>query len=207
MGEVREYTREQPLIRAAEPGDEAFLIIKGCVKVLADTAEGRPVLLAVRMAGDMVGELAVLYGQPRTASVRAADRVVARMIKAAELLPYLSHHPAAYAALNENIAARFREAVRHRAEVNNGAQVIVRLARALCKFDDFYGVPVRDGRLISAPLGQADFASFIGATEQSVRKALAMLDRDGLVQRKYRETTITDPAGLRDLAGLPRAAA
>lgn len=202
MGEEREYAREEALIRAEEPGDEVFVVIRGCVKVLADTAEGKRVLLAVRMAGDLVGELSVLFGQPRSAAARAADRVTARVIKSPDLLPYLAEHPLANAAVNENIAARFREAIRHRTEVNNGVLVIVRLARVLCKLDEYYGKSASGGRLIAAPLSQSDFASLIGATEQSVRRELAVLDRDGLVRREYRKTTIADPERLRELANL-----
>jgi CRP-like cAMP-binding protein len=202
LGTARRFTRDQSLTRIGEPGHDAFLITSGCVKILADSAEGRQILLAVRMAGDLVGELAVLDGQPRSATVKAAEPVSARAISGADLVGYLAAHPVAANAVRDTIAARLREAAAHRIEVNNSAPVLRRLARALCVLGDQYGVPVPGGVLIGAPLSQADMSSLIATTEQSVRKALSRLRSDGLVRWDYRKTIITDLGGLRKVAGI-----
>src|SRR5579863_1725465 len=68
LGTVRRFTRHEHLTRIGEPGREVFVIISGCVKIFADSVEGRPILLAVRLAGDIIGELAALDGRPRTAT-------------------------------------------------------------------------------------------------------------------------------------------
>jgi CRP/FNR family transcriptional regulator, cyclic AMP receptor protein len=202
LGTVRCFTRDQHLTWIGESGRETFLIMSGCVKVFADSVEGRPILLALRMAGDLVGELSVLDGQPRSATAKAAEPVVARLIDGAELVDYLAAHPVVANAVRDTIAARLREAATHRIEVNNSAPVLRRLARALCILGDQYGVPAPDGVLIAAPLSQADMSSLIGTTEQSVRRALAALRADGLVRWDYRKTIITDPGGLRAVAGI-----
>jgi len=200
LGNVRRYARNQPLTRVGEQGHEAYLITDGCVKVYGDSADGRQVLLAVRMAGDLVGELAVLDGQPRSAAARAAGPVTVRAIGAAELAAYLAARPAAANAIRDSIAARLRESVQQRIEVNSGAPVIRRLARALCILGEQHGVAVADGVLIAAPLTQADLGSLIVTTEQSIRRALRWLRAAGLVRWEYRRTVITDPAGLREAA-------
>ena len=104
--------------------------------------------------------------------------------------------------------ARLREATQKRIQVNNAAPVPRRLAWALCLLGERYGVPVADGVLIDAPLSQADIASLISTTEQSVRKALAGLRDEGVVRRTYRRTVITDLERLQEIASsAPRARA
>jgi CRP/FNR family cyclic AMP-dependent transcriptional regulator len=154
------------------------------------------------MVGDLVGELAALDGQPRSATAKAADAVSARKISATDLNGYLDAHRVAATAMRDTIAARLRESVTQRIEVNNAAPVIRRLARALCLLSDQYGVVVPDGVLITAPLSQADLSSLIATTEQSVRRALSALRGDGLVRWEYRRTIITDPGRLHELAGI-----
>lgn len=202
LGTIRRFTRDQRLTRIGEPGNDAFVITSGCVKIWADSSEGRQILLAIRMAGDLVGELAVLDGQPRSATAKAADLVITRAISGPDLVGHLAAHPVAANAVRDTIAARLREAAAHRIEVNNSAPVLRRLARALCILGDQYGVPVPEGVLIGAPLSQADMGSLIATTEQSVRRALSALRSGGLVRWDYRKTIITDLDGLRKMAGL-----
>jgi CRP/FNR family cyclic AMP-dependent transcriptional regulator len=200
LGTERRFARDEILFRIGEPGTEAFLIVRGCVKIFADSVDGRLVLLSIRMPGELVGELAPLDGQLRSATGRAAGPVTARAIGAKVLNGYLAAHPAANRAVRDRIAARLREAAQERIQVINAAPVPRRLAWALCLLSERYGVPVPDGVLVDVPLSQADIASLLATTEQSVRKALAGLRAEGVVRWTYRKTVITDPGKLRDIA-------
>ena len=101
--------------------------------------------------------------------------------------------------------ARLREATQKRIQVNNAAPVPRRLAWALCLLGERYGVPVADGLLIDVPLSQADIASLISTSEQSVRKALSGLRDEGVVRWTYRKTVITDLERLQQIAESARA--
>jgi CRP/FNR family cyclic AMP-dependent transcriptional regulator len=175
--------------------------MRGYVKIFADSVDGRLVLLSVRMPGDLVGELAALDGQLRSATGRAAGPVIARAIGATALNAYLAAHPAAGRAVRDRIAVRLREATQERIQVNNAAPVPRRLAWALCLLGERYGVPVPDGVLVDVPLSQADIASLIATSEQSVRKALSGLRAEGVVRWTYRKTVITDLGRLQEIAG------
>lgn len=74
--ERRRFRPGDYLVREGEPGACAFIVIEGDAEILIDTPRGP---MAVSKAGqhDMVGEIAVLCGGPRTASVRALTPVVA----------------------------------------------------------------------------------------------------------------------------------
>ena len=70
-----------PILREAEPGDLFFVLVRGEVKVFVDSPDGREVVLTHLQAGDFFGEMALLEGEPRSASVTAlteSELVVAR---------------------------------------------------------------------------------------------------------------------------------
>lgn len=186
-------------MRLGEPGHEAFLIIEGCTKIVGDNPEGHPALLAVRMAGDMVGELSLLDGQPRSATVQAASLTRVQVISGTDLRGFIARHPATGSALQASVTAKLREAIRDRIDLN-GAPVMLRLARVIWKLGNACGTPVPEGILISAPLSQADLGSLVGTTEQSIRRTLSTLRDLGLVRSRYREFVITDMGRLREMA-------
>jgi CRP/FNR family cyclic AMP-dependent transcriptional regulator len=201
MGSSRTYARGDILMGIGQLGTDVYLITRGCVKVIGDTFEGSQALLAVRMAGDLVGEIAFLDRKPRSATVSAAGLVTARVIPAASLHEHMSASPTTAAAVQAAVTAKLRETVRDRIDFNNGAPVATRLARAIYKLATVYGLEVPEGVLITAPLSQADLCSLIGTTEQSVRRSLAAFRDDGLVQVHYRRLIITDVGRLEKMAG------
>jgi CRP/FNR family transcriptional regulator, cyclic AMP receptor protein len=146
----------------------------------------------------LVGELSVLDGEPRSASIQAATPLRTRVISAAELRQFVAIRPSAAAALQNSVASKLREAIRDRIELN-GAPVILRLARVIWKLGQTCGVETQDGVLISA-FSQADLGALAGTTEQSVRRALTTLRREGLVRSDYRKLLITDMRRLREMA-------
>jgi CRP/FNR family transcriptional regulator, cyclic AMP receptor protein len=202
LGREARFPRGRPLARIGARGDDAFLITSGFVKVLADSAEGRTILLAVRMPGDLVGELAVLDGGSRTASVQAASLVTATVISAAALAGHMAARPAVATAVRDTISARLREAIDYRIEMDNAAPVRRRLARGLCLLAERCGTPAPDGTVIAAPLSQADLSCLISTTEQSLRRSLAALREEKLLRWEYRKAIITDLERLREVAGI-----
>jgi CRP/FNR family cyclic AMP-dependent transcriptional regulator len=150
------------------------------------------------MAGDMVGELSVLDGEPRSATVQAATVMRVRSVAAAQLREFAKSRPAVGAALQRSVTAKLREAIRDRIELN-GVPVVTRLARVIWKLGCTCGAEAPDGVVISA-LSQADLAALAGTTEQSVRRALAALRKEGLVRSEYRRIVVTDMDRLRLLA-------
>src|SRR5438067_6129349 len=70
-GERRAFGRGQQLMRAGEPGHHVMVILSGSVAAISPPSASGPVVLAVRGAGDLIGELAALDNQPRSATVTA----------------------------------------------------------------------------------------------------------------------------------------
>lgn len=113
LGTRRVYSHNEALMIEGEPGDRVVVLLTGWVKVVAATEDGGEALLAIRQPGELVGELAVLDGEPRSAGVLAVRTSTTREIGAAAFLDYLADRPAAALALQRSVTRKLRLATRY----------------------------------------------------------------------------------------------
>ena len=90
---VRSYRPKATIVREGEPGDSLFLIVDGSVEVISTDPQGHPVSLASLSRGDFFGEVAVLTGKPRTATVVATTEVAVIEISKETLADISARHP------------------------------------------------------------------------------------------------------------------
>ncbi len=182
------------LLRSVRPG------LPACAKVTAILDNGVEVLLGVRVSGDLVGEMAVLRGVGRSATVTACTSMLTFRIPAAAFLAYLNNHPESWSVLASMIAQRLDWANRRRLDFA-AFEVPVRLARVLVELAARHGFTVADGMDLGVQLSQPELGRLIGAKEAAVGKAVRLLKENGLLKTRYRQVIITDPRGLRAFAG------
>jgi flavin reductase (DIM6/NTAB) family NADH-FMN oxidoreductase RutF len=103
VGVERVYDEGDAIMRIGEPGEAMVLVVEGIATI---ERGGRKMPVA---PGDLVGEIAVLDGGPRTATVVADSRVRALEIGRDELMRVLEADPKAATALIAVLASRFRE--------------------------------------------------------------------------------------------------
>jgi CRP-like cAMP-binding protein len=200
LGTRRRHDRGDALINEGDRHTDAYLLLSGCVKVVSRAGDGQATLLAIRVPGDLVGELAALDGQPRSATVIAAVDTVSRVIDSATLMAFLGTRPAVGGTVYRSLAAKLRESVQFRVDLS-GAPVLVRLARVLYHLALGYGRPTSDGMLVDVPLTQDELAALAGARgPKSIQRTLAQMRHSGLVRTGYRSIVIQDLDQLRDLA-------
>jgi len=198
LGHQRWFTTGETLIHEGQADRSVFLLLSGRVKVVSTDTAGHPVLLAVRLEGDVVGELAALDEEPRSATVVAASRVAARLIGPSAFRAHLAADVEAAAAVHRSVVGKLREATRIRSDLGS-ATVVARLATILVQLGERHGVEVSQGRLLDLQLSQADLAALIGAGEKSVHRALALLRERGFVLTGGQRQLL-----LRNLDGLAR---
>ena len=199
LGSRRAYQPGAALIHEGSPDVDTFVLLDGCCKVVVNTVDGRAVLLSVRIAGELVGELAALDDKPRSASVIAGTRVVARVVNQQAFRRFMDDRPQAARAIHTAVYDEFRRSTRHRVYLS-GAPTAVRLALVLDYFVAAYGQPCADGIRIAVPLSQPELASLIGVSEPSLHRALTDLRTRNVVLTRYRRLIVSDPAALRALA-------
>ncbi|MEV4176169.1 Crp/Fnr family transcriptional regulator [Nonomuraea sp. NPDC049709] len=156
------------LLRQGDPGTHVMALRAGSVMITVRAEHGERTLISVRAAGELLGDLAVLDGQPRTATVIAAEACRVHAIPAPEFLQFVDKHELHGALLRQSIG-RLREAERINIELAT-APVAVRLACALVRL-----AAMSDTRSRSTPhiiLTQEELAQLIGASRNAVGSAL-----------------------------------
>ncbi|MEQ0565594.1 Crp/Fnr family transcriptional regulator [Amycolatopsis sp. NEAU-NG30] len=199
LGTAREFAPETVLLREGDTSTHVLLLLDGCVKITATTPEGQLALLAIRVGGDLVGELAAMDGQPRIATVTTAGHVRARTIGQAEFRRCLAATPEIGLAVSSSVGAKLRWATRRRVDFGS-REVKVRLARVLLELAASYGIAAGRHIELGVALTQPELAALVGAAEPTVHRALAVLRRENIVETGYRRLCVRDRARLAAVA-------
>lgn len=195
----RRYRKGNVIFVQGEPGERCFVISSGTVKISAYHPDGREAVLAVLGPGDVLGELALFEQAPRSADASALEDSVLLSLDAKNLNEAILAYPQIAVALLSVLGTRLRQS-------NEAFQDIAffdvpgRVARRLADLADAHGVEAAEGTLIDISLSQESLAQMVGATRESVNKALALLKRRGLVARTGRRYVVSDVRRLRDRA-------
>lgn len=199
-GSVRHYPPETVIVREQDHTDFAVVLLDGCVKVTSNARGGYQAILALRDAGDLVGELAGLDGGRRSATVSALTRVEALIVAADTFQRFLRSCPEAAEIMHRTVSNRLREADRYRAAA--GAEPVPqRLAVLLLELGRRYGARRLDGALlIELPLSQADLAGLVLTSQRTLGRVLEQWRCRDWVVTGRRSVLITRPSALQDLA-------
>jgi len=187
---VRRFTKGEILMRQGEPGSYVFILAAGRVKVVRVDVDGNELLLAVRGVADIVGELAVLGGEMRSATVTALVPCLTYVLSAAAFLRIIRERRVEQILLCYLIA-RQRESDDARAELA-GLNALQRVGRVMLRFASVAG-----GEQPDLGLSQQELAAAAGLSRASVAAALATLRQCGLVATRRRSLVIRDLAKLR----------
>ncbi|MFD0684728.1 Crp/Fnr family transcriptional regulator [Actinomadura fibrosa] len=207
LGQLRSFPAQHTLVRQGDPGGSVWLLLDALVKVSARVENGSQALLALRVGGDLVGEMAVLDGAPRSATVTGCGRMTVSQIRGAAFVRFLQEHPPAAMALSQMAVERLRWSNQRRLDFA-GYETSRCLARVLLALAERHGRPVARGLDLGVPITQAELGGLIGAKENTVHRALRELTDLGLVGTPgRRRVIIEDPARLAAYADLTPAAA
>ncbi|GAA4232670.1 Crp/Fnr family transcriptional regulator [Actinomadura meridiana] len=200
LGRTRTLRPGEPLMHQGEPGTAVFVLIDGRVDVTRVVENGSLSLLSIRHAGDLVGEMAVLNQEARSATVTALDRCVVSIIPARDFLRCLAELPEVLFALNRMTGDRLTQANTYRADAA-GYDVDARLARALLY--QARRSPDRENGRPVVKLRQRQLAMLIGAQEGTVQKALKGPAMRELVECGRGWVVLRDVPALARLADMP----
>jgi CRP-like cAMP-binding protein len=188
------------IIRAGSAGDEAVLVLKGRVRVVAYGADRREVVIALRTPGELIGEMSALGAGRRTATAVAVDEVEAGFLRASDLLEFLREHPDAGLVMIRMLVRRLAETTRDVVDLATQDSV-GRLAKRLVDLSSEHGIAAQRGTQIELALTQDELARWTGATRETVSRALRLMRQLGWVATDRKTITVLDPAALRERCG------
>lgn len=195
----REFKQGESIFAQGDPGQVLYLIESGQVRIFVHGSEGHERPVVFYGSGDIFGELAVIDGLPRSASAEATENTVVYTLSRDLFREHMRRAP--QLALNFMKALSVR--VRHTTDqVGNLALLDVpsRLARKLLELAQNHGQAEAEGVRVNLTLTQSELASMIGATRESINKALGNFKRQGLIRMEQGHIIIVDPDLLREIS-------
>jgi CRP-like cAMP-binding protein len=200
LGTRAVFPDQHVLIRQGGEDDHVILLTKGLTKVVIAAENGCEVLLAIRSGGDLVGEMASLEGENRSATVVSCVKTSARLIPAGVFIAFLSKHPHAHRELTRMLSRRLRFANDQRVAFT-ALPALARIARILVEVVQTYGHCGEGGECdLGLRLSRFEVASFAAVSLSSAEKSLRRLQESGVITRRSRSLVIGDMPGLRGFA-------
>ncbi|MQA83069.1 MAG: cyclic nucleotide-binding domain-containing protein [Streptosporangiales bacterium] len=190
MRDVR-LTRGQTLFAEGDDGDRLYVVLDGKIKLTRTAPDGRENLLSVLGPGEMFGELSLFDPRPRTASAIAVTECRLAAVAHDELRPWLDKSPQVAVTLLGALARRLRRANDVMADLVF-TDVPGRVAKALLDLAERFGKQTDDGLHVHHDLTQEELAQLVGASRETVNKALADFAGRGWIRIEARAVVILD---------------
>lgn len=179
--------------------DRALLLLEGALRVGATSPEGRSVTFRVVHPVELVGEIGVLDGGPRTADVEALAPCRLLVLQGAAMRQAMATHAEAGAVFVRLLCQRLRD-------TSMGMEGIAtlrlpeRIAATLLRLARTQGVATEGGAVLLPPkVNQAELAAMVAATREAVNRQIAAWRDDGLVEARGGRLKLLRPADLEAL--------
>jgi CRP-like cAMP-binding protein len=172
LGHTRHLGTGELLFHKGDPGDALFGVRRGQIRIETGASDGSRLTLNFRGSGDLLGEVAVLDGQCRTADATAGEPTELFVLRREDLLSHLEREPKVAIKIIQLLCQRIRWQ-RERMQESVLQPLPVRLARRLCALASDFGSEVH--------ISQEQLGLFVGAARESVNRQLQLWRKDGIL--------------------------
>ena len=195
------YPGRAAVVTQGEPARALFAILHGRLKVVSCGPDGRDTVLGIMSEGEVFGEVALIDGGTRSATVTAIETCELLVVDREQFLKLLEESPPLAVKLLVVLARRLRR-LSQRSEDAAFLDVPSRLARSLLDLASRFGEkrPSSKDICIQLRLSQQELGELVGATRESVNKHLSDWTRQGFLRLQSGRMIISDIESLRGLA-------
>lgn len=189
------FGRGEVIFSEGEPGDRLYILTAGKVKLGRTSVDGRENLLQIMGPSDMFGELSTFDPGPRTSTATTVTAVSAVTMDRPALRQWISTRPEIAEQLLRVLARRLRR-------TNNMVAGLIftdvpgRVARALLHLAQHFGSQQGGLLRLTHDLTQQEIAQYVGASRETVNKALADFTHRGWLRLEDKSVLILDPQRL-----------
>lgn len=184
----------QPLLLRAQDRGEVFFLVQGLVRVTTYAVNGRQVTFRDLGAGEVLGDIAALDGQPRSADVLTLEDSVVAVLERTDFLALLRAEPELALRVMQRLATLVRELSERVIELSTQG-VQSRLHAELLRLARLAGVTDNQARLAPAPR-HLELAARVSTNREQITRELNALVRAGLLQKQSGALVLTDVAQL-----------
>ncbi|MYM30245.1 cyclic nucleotide-binding domain-containing protein [Duganella sp. CY15W] len=197
----RQYNKRDIVLQKGAAGDGLLFLLSGQLQVIDVTEDGRAIGLRMLAPGDFFGEIAVINGSQRTASVVAMSSVLVAFLPAPAALHLFSHSPSVANLMLRHLAAKIQRDSEFRSllSINNTSR---RIYTYLVQMKSAPEQPGEPEVVKNLPTHQ-DIANMINTSRETVTRALTSLVQQGIIQKGSQGLIIVDPQGLQKLVEGP----
>jgi len=179
------------LFKEGDAGDRLFVVVGGKLKLGTSSIDGRENLLSILGPGDMFGELSLFDPGPRTATATAITDARVLALAHDQVIGLVTQHPQVSLELLARLAQRLRRTNEVLADLVF-SDVPGRVAKALMDLGSRFGVQKDDGLHVNHDLTQEELAQLVGASRETVNKALADFAARNWVRLEPRAVVVLD---------------
>jgi CRP/FNR family cyclic AMP-dependent transcriptional regulator len=195
---TRTFGRGQYLWYQGDDGDRLLIVASGSLTITVQSERGDEIVLVTLGPGETTGELALLDGAPRSASVVAAEATTVLMLTRAAVLELLAENPHVLDAVLRNLGQMVRRLTDQVADLIF-LDLTGRLAKLLLRLGEDHARP--DGTVVlDLGITQSDLAAMVGASRPAVNRVLQRMAVRGLITVDGQVIVLRDLSGLRGRA-------
>lgn len=197
---TRRLAARESLYHKGDAASQVYVVVSGRLKVTSTAASGDEVVLNLLDAGEVVGELPLLVGGHRTATITALEATELVVLERREFLRFLREHPESTVTLLTEMAERVVRLSQY-LEDTIFLGVGVRLAKRLLLLAEQFGEETDAGLVVSVKLSQGELASYVGTTRETVNKQIRAWSEAGVLAMESGRITILQRDELERLGG------
>jgi CRP-like cAMP-binding protein len=191
--------REQ-LFHKGDEGTQVYVVIQGKLKALTTSRDGDDVVFSIMGPGEVFGEIALLGGTKRTATISAIDACELLCIDRRDFMAFLKGNPEVAIKLLTVLAQRMKS-VSEFVEDSLFLNLPLRLAKKLLSLAKIYGEKTEAGIRVDLKLSQEEWGDLVGATRESINKQVRAWTEQGLISMDRGYIVVHRTADLEKLAG------
>jgi len=200
-GNTRVFRPREMMFHEGDPGGTMYIVLSGRVKISAFSADGRECVLSFAGPGEVLGEITVLDGGPRTASASPMETTRAFYISRPDVLAVLNRNPAAALHIISVLCERLR-ATNRMVEDAAFLSAAPRLARALLRLIELHGHADGATWRLDMRLPQSTLGAHVGLMRESVNRQMRAWQEDGVLKSDESGLVILRRDALEEVAEL-----
>ena len=189
---IRKCAKDSVILLENEEGSTLFIIISGKVKVTIFSESGKEVIFSILNEGDFFGDMSLMDGKPRSATVISIEDSELRLLRRNDFIKLVEEHPGIALKFLEELTTRLRKAD-ERIESLAILDVTGRVAGILLQLADERGEKTDNGVVIKSRPTHQELANMVGTTRETVTRVLKQLENKKYINMTGKDLQIFDP--------------